>query len=60
MKELLNPRRLGLAIYLLQIDHLSNLWMNKDVMATADTRQAKAERFHQSRHFIESNILRSG
>ena len=38
MKELLNLIRLGLAIYLLQIDHLSNRWMNKDVMTTANTR----------------------
>jgi hypothetical protein len=37
---------LGLAIYLLQIDHLSNLRVDKDVMTTADARQAEAEGFN--------------
>ena len=45
MKELLNLVWLGFAVYLLQIDYLSNLWMNKDVMAATDTRQVEPEGF---------------
>jgi hypothetical protein len=45
MKKLLNLIWLGFAVHLLQIDHLSNLRMNKDVMTTAHTRRAEAEGF---------------
>ncbi|HJR07644.1 MAG TPA: hypothetical protein VJ842_10320 [Pyrinomonadaceae bacterium] len=46
MKELLNLVRLGFAIHLLKVDHLSNLWMDKDVMTTARARQAEAKGFY--------------
>ncbi|HEY0084195.1 MAG TPA: hypothetical protein VGB61_15555, partial [Pyrinomonadaceae bacterium] len=46
MKKLLDLVWHGFAVYLLQIDHLSHLWMNKDVMTAADARQAEAEGFN--------------
>ena len=45
MKKLLNLIWFGLAVDLLQINHLSNPWVNKDVMTAADTRQPEAEGF---------------